>query len=285
MGLFDSLGDWTSLLNTGVNAVSAYNAYGAQQDASALANKTFDTIAGSTAKQDEIAQELFDRYKQTYWPMEDKQVALQNDWMDRYTPEIQQQAWDNYEGELALQPQYQQVEQGLLDQASISAQDWGDQYAEKAHADVQSSFDANRQSTQRALGRLGIDPTSGRSLNALNSGMDVAQSLADVSGQNAAMTQGYDTSWNRGAGALGFKMGNTIPQQTTAASGSGLASTALSGMGSANASNNSLLNSALSSAGAGSKAFGASTSALLGTGSGSVQAGLSGAQNILSGYA
>lgn len=285
MGLFDSLGDWTSLLNTGVNAVNAYNSYSASQDASALANKTFDTIAGSTAKQDQIAQELFDRYKQTYWPMEDKQVELQNSWMDRYTPEIQQQAWDNYSGELALQPQYQQVEQGLLDQASISAQDWGGQYAEKAHADVQSSFDANRASTQRALGRLGIDPTSGRSLNALNSGMDVAQSLADVSGQNSAMTQGYDTAWNRGAGALGFKMGNQIPQQQTTPSGSGLASQALAGMGSANAANNSLMNSALSSAGAGSKAFGASTSALLGTGAGSIKSGMSGAQNILSGYA
>jgi len=217
--------------------------------------------------------------------MEDKQVELQNSWMDRYTPEIQQQAWDNYKGELDLQPQYQQVEQGLLDQASISAQDWGDQYAEKAHADVQNSFDANRQSTQRALGRLGIDPTSGRSLNALNSGMDVAQSLADVSGQNAAMTQGYDTAWNRGAGALGFKMGNTIPQQQSVPSGGNLASQALSGMGSANTTNTNLMNSALASAGAGSKAFGASTSALLGTGTGSIQSGLSGAQNILSGYA
>lgn len=285
MGLFDSLGDWTSLLNTGINAVNAVNSYNAASDASALANKTFDTIAGSTAKQDAIAQELFDRYKATYWPMEDKQVALQKSWMDRYTPEIQQQAWDNYKGELDLQPQYQGIEQGLINQADMTPEEWGKMFAEKAHTDVQTSFDANRQSTQRALGRLGIDPTSGRSLNALNSGMDVAQSLADVSGQNSALTQGFDTAWNRGAGALGFKMGNTIPQQTTAPSGSGLAGQALSGMGSANASNQALLNSALSSAGAGSKAFGASTSALLGTGSGSIKSGLTGVNNILSGYA
>lgn len=212
MGLFDSIGDWTSILNTGINAANAITSYNAASSASNLANKTFDTVAGSTAKQDAIAQELFDRYKTTYWPMEDQQVALQKSWNERYTPEIQDQAWANYKGELDLQPQFQQVEKDMLEQAAITPEEWGAKFAEKAHADTQTAFDATRASTQRSLGRMGIDPTSGRSLTALNSGMDVAQSLADVGGQSQALSSGYDTAWNRGAGALAFKSGNTIPQ-------------------------------------------------------------------------
>lgn len=283
MGIFDSIGDWANLLNTGVTAINAYNSYSAMDSASNLANKQFDTIAGSTAKQDAIAQELFDRYKTTYWPLEDKQIALQDSWMQRYTPEIQQKAWDNYDAELQLQPQYQQIERGIIGQASMTPQEWGRMFGEKAHQDVQTSFDAQRGQAQRALSRMGVDPTSGRSITALQSGMGVNQSLADVGAQTGALQQGYDTAWNRGAGALGFRMGNTIPQQTSAPSGTALGSMATSALGAANSANQVLLNSALASTAAGSKGFGAATSALLGTGQGSLQKGF-GALNNLSGY-
>jgi len=280
MGLFDSIGDWTSILNTGVNVANAVTGYNAASDAAALANKTFDTVAGSTAKQDQIAQELFDRYKTTYWPLEDAQTSQAKSWYDRYTPAIQDQQWSNYKQELDMQPQFLETEQNMLDQATMTPKEWGDMYAEKAHNDVQTSFDAMRGQTQRSLSRMGIDPTSGRSLTALNSGMDVAQSLADVGSQTAAQQQGYDTSWNRGAGALGFKMGSGVPQQTTTQNGATLSGQALSGMSSANAANQGLLNSALTSTAGGSQAYGSALSALTGTGSGS----LKGTADVLKGY-
>lgn len=283
MSFLDDIGSWTNILNTGINAVSAYNSYSAASDASSLANKTFDTIAGSTAKQDEIAQELFDRYKTTYWPLEDQEISLQESWMKNYTPEIQQQAWNNYSSELSMQPQYIKAEQSLLDQANISAPEWGQRYAQQAHADTQQSYDAQRAETQRNLTRMGVDPTSGRSLTALNSGMDVAQSLTDVQGQNSALQQGYDTQWNRLSGALAYKSGNSIPQQTSVSNNSGLASSALSGLGSSNSANSSLLSSALKSASAGSSAYGSSLSALLGSGSGSLSSSAS-ALSSLYGY-
>lgn len=281
MGFFDSLGDFTSLLNTGINAANAYTNYTAAQSASNLASQAFDTIAGSTAKQDEIAQELFNRYKETYWPLQDQQMSLAKSWYDNYTPEVMSQQWNNYKTALDMQPQYNQVQQGLLDQAKMTAGDWGTQYANQAHADTQTTYDNLRKQSERALGRAGVDPTSGRSISALQSGMNVSQALTDVGAQTSARQQGYDTAWNRGAGALGFSLGNSIPQQTTVDSGTALSGQALSGLGSANSANSALLNSALTSASGASSGLSASLKALLGTSSGSLTKGVS---DALKGY-
>jgi len=280
MGFFDSIGDWSGLVSTGLQAFNTVTNYNAAQDASALANKTYDTVAGSTAKQDAIAGELFNRYKEKYWPLEDVQTAQAKSWYDRYTPDIQDQQWNNYKQELGMQPQYLEVQQDMLDQASKSPEEWGKMYAEKAASDTTAAFDNNRRSSERSLSRMGVDPTSGRSITALNSGMDVAKSLADVGGQTSALQGGYDTSWNRGAGALGFKMGNAIPQQTTTASGTPLASLAISGLSSANTTNANLMNTALKSAQGGSAGFSSSMSALLGSGQGSLQKGASSTKSL-----
>lgn len=280
MGFFDSIGDWTGLVNTGLQAFNTVTQYNSAQDASALANRQFDTIAGSTAKQDAIADELFTRYKEKYWPLEDTQISQAKSWFDRYTPDIQDQEWANYKEELGMQPQYLDVQQGMLDQATMSPKQWGDMFAEKASSDVTSAFDNNRRSSERSLGRMGIDPTSGRSITALQSGMDVAKSLADVGGQSSALQSGYDTAWNRGAGALGFKMGNAIPQQSSVASGSPLAAMAVGGLSASNSANTNLMNTALKSAQGGSAGFSSSVSALLGSGQGSLQKGATSAKNL-----
>lgn len=280
MGFFDSIGDFSSVLNTGINAFNAYSAYDASQNAAALANKTFDTIAGSTAKQDEIAQELFDRYKNQYWPLEDQQISQAKSWYDRYTPAIQDQQWADYQTSLGMQPQFRQVEQGLLDQAKMTPKEWGDQYASQAHADTQTTYDNLRKQSERALGRAGVDPTSGRSITALQSGMNTAQALTDVGAQTTARQQGYDTAWNRGAGIMNYSLGNSMPTQTSVASGTSLSGQALSGLGTANTANTALMNSALQSASGASSGLSSSLNALLGTGSGS----LKGATDALKGY-
>lgn len=279
MGFFDSLGDWTSLISTGAQVANAVTNYGAAQDASKIANKQFDLVAGSTAKQDAIADEMFTRYKEKYWPIEDKQIGLAQSWFDRYTPDIQDQQWSNFTQELGMQPQFLQVEQGMLDQAAMSPEQWGKMFAEKGSSDVATSFANNRQQSERALGRMGIDPTSGRSISALETGMGVNKSLADVGVQTSALQGGYDTAWNRGAGALGFKMGNTIPQQQTV-SGQNLGALAIGGLSSANTANTNLLNTALKSSQGANSGFGASMSALLGTGQGSLKQGASGLESL-----
>lgn len=281
MAFWDSLSDFTSLVNTGVNAVNAYNSYNASSAAAALANKTYDTIAGSTAKQDEIAQALMDRYKEAYWPLEDQQISQAKSWYDRYTPEIQDQQWADYQTALGMQPQMRQVEQGMLDQAKMSPKEWGDKFAATAHADTQTSYDNLRGQSARALDRMGVDPTSGRSLTSLQSGMNVSQALTDVGAQQTARQQGLDTAWNRGAGMLNYSLGNNMPTQTTTQSGATLSGQALSGLASANTANSALLNSALTSASGASAGMGSSLSALLGSGSGSLTKG---ASDALKGY-
>ena len=280
MGLFDSLGDFTSVLNTGINAFSAVSGYNSAQSASSLANQAFNTVAGSTAEQDQIAQEQWNLYKQNDVPNQTTQANIESQVLAGYTPDVINQQWSNYNAQQALQPQYIADQQQLLDQANRSANDWGQQFATQAHTDVQNSFDQQRQQSGRALDRMGIDPTSGRSITALQSGMGVNQSLADVAGQQTALNQGYDTAWNRQAGIQSLAQGNQVPQQQ-GSDGSTLVNQALTGLSGSNTANNNLVNSELSSAAAAGKATGAATSALTGTGSGSLAKG---ASSLLNGY-
>lgn len=256
---------FASLLNTGINAFNAYSGYQSSQASASLANQAFNVVAGSTAQQDAIANEQWQQYQQNQEPINTAQSNLEQSWLQNYTPDYMNQEWANTKAQSALQPQYIADQQQLLDQASMTPQDWGQKFATQAHTDTQNSFDQQEGQNERALAREGIDPTSGRSISALQSGRGVNQSLADVAGQQSAYNQGYDTSWNRLAGVEGFAQGNQIPQQADTSGSSSLVNQALSGLSSSNTAETSIMNSALKGSQLGSAASGSGISALQNT--------------------
>lgn len=206
-----------------------------------------------------IQQQLSEDYLNTYLPMQ-KQVA--QSYMDYQLPLENQILGEAMEG---VKPRYDTV-------------------VGQATADVAQGFGKAREESERALGRYGIDPNSGKFADAQRL-QDLAQS-AMTAGARTNAREGEtrrieDTNWGRKVQAAGLKRGLAYPAPS-GGFGSMAMNTqgqALAGAGNAAGQYANLGNTAAGYGAQSMYGFGQGLNRLAGTGSGSFQ----GLWNSLSG--
>jgi len=150
---------WKEIIGVGASLLGGVSAGGwgsaigagasllASKSASDDASDAADRQGAATDKQSRIAQEQWDMYKQTYAPLEKEFVDKSRQGI---TPDI-----DGVTG--------------------------------RASADVVQSFDKTRESTNRTMGRYGINPNSGR-FTSSNRDLDIAQAGNEAGAVNRART-------------------------------------------------------------------------------------------------
>ena len=237
MSLWDSISsgigsatDWLSgsggqALSTVANVAGAgfdlYNGIQSMNLADKYANMSFATAE----KQNEYASEMWDRYKNTYWPLEDKQNTLTNNQLDlALSPEI----WDSYANVAKRSSQvaaneawldmnraedmygtYDTTERSLIRKLTEGEDVLRDRMMTQASTDVKSSFADASTSLNTQLGLAGISTTSPQ---AWASRTELAQSeaLANAAARTNAANTAEDTTMNRWATALNYKNGGSL---------------------------------------------------------------------------
>ena len=219
------LGDVSGIAGT---AWDIYSGYQNQQ----LANQYADLMFASAEKQDEYAQQMWNRYKEKYWPLEDLNI--------QYTMEDMQTLRPAYQNQVAYQAQRldEQLDQAkylnpILDDTEkslirklVEGEDvLADRYMQQATADVGAAYSSQREQDMRAMGLAGINPNSGQMVNYM-SNMGRSQALSEATARTQASRQAEDTAISRQSQALNYAKGAQLPtyQVTPSVSTSGIAS-------------------------------------------------------------
>ncbi len=210
---------WGELL-TGIGSLAgtAYSIYNAEQ-ANSTASQHYESASEAAKQQIGLAKDQWERYKKVFGPLEAEQVkeALRD--IELYRPfknEMLNEMKRNVE-------MYRPIEDKMVDEAQKTGAEWGQEFADRASADIAQGFDKSREVNLRNLSRMGINPNSGK-FASQNSALQKARALGEAGGRTEAFSKGRDTAWNRKAGALGYRRGLPIPQQSTASGNSALSS-------------------------------------------------------------
>ena len=262
MSLWDSISsglssatDWLGgsggkALSTVANVAGAgYDLYQGIQNSN-LANKYANMSFSSAEQQNKYAQEMFDRYKSTYWPIEDKQNALSGMQLDFAMSPDMWNAYTDYnkiasnlqtgKTQFALD-QFNTIKPYLQKQAEVYANEgWLDL---KRRQDLYGTYDETERSLIRKLTegedvlrdrmmsqastdvkssfadaqnnlntQLGLAGISSSSPQAWSARTELAQSqaLAEAAARTNAVNTAETTTMNRWAQALNYNKGTDL---------------------------------------------------------------------------
>lgn len=249
---FNSIGGWNTVSNVVNTAGGLYDIYQGYQS-SQLADKYANLAFGSAQKQDAFAQEMWNRYKQKYWPLEDLNIQYQMEDLQTLRPAYQQQVAyqaQRLQEQLAqakeLNPILDDTEKSLIRKLVEGEDVLADRLMSQATADVGAAYGSQREQDMRSMGLAGINPNSGQMQNYMNR-MGQSQALAEATARTQASRQAEDLAISRQSQALNYMKGAQLPTyQVTPSVNTGSISSALSGSnytGLANMYNNSAQNS------------------------------------------
>lgn len=244
-GWFDSLGDtigsltsflgsntMSGLANTAAAGFDIYSGINAMN----RANKLSDLAYASADKQNAYSDELFNRQKSLYWPIEDKQAAWSLEDMNaaRGLSTAQrdyavQKGLTDINTAKDLDPVITDTKKSLVRRLAEGEDVLADRMRSTASADVSAAFDKQRDSDVRKFGLYGINPNSGAMGNYM-SRLGSSQALAEAGARTQATRQAEDTSLSRQAQAINYASG--IPLSTQQYTPSTTPTAALSGLGS-----------------------------------------------------
>ncbi|WP_319764540.1 hypothetical protein [Maridesulfovibrio sp.] len=231
---WDSLGSWGSLLSGAADlAGTAYAMYQGSQTNDTAAQ--YYNAAGDAAK-DQVAfsREQWARYKSVYGPLEEAQVKEALLDMEANRPlkaAILDETQRNIEN-------YRPIEDQMIAEAGKSGSALGQEYAARSSADINQAFGQQKAINSRNLGRMGVNPNSGRFANT-NKSTNTAQALALAGGKTSAFQRGQTEALNRKANALNYRRGLPMVQKENP-NGSATLSSALNAMSSGVANTASL---------------------------------------------
>lgn len=249
---FNSIGGWNTVSNVINTAGGLYDIYQGYQS-SQLADKYANLAFGSAQKQDAFAQEMWNRYKQKYWPLEDLNIQYQMEDLKTLRPAYQQQVAyqaQRLQEQLAqakeLNPILDDTEKSLIRKLVEGEDVLADRLMSQATADVGAAYGSQREQDMRSMGLAGINPNSGQMQNYMNR-MGQSQALSEATARTQASRQAEDLAISRQSQALNYMKGAQLPTyQVTPSVNTGSISSALSGSnytGLANMYNNSAQNS------------------------------------------
>jgi hypothetical protein len=227
-------------------AAAGYDIYsGLQQQQQA--DRMYDLMFGSAAKQDEWAAKMAARTESKYWPLEDLQYQYATEDMGALRPSDTanrdyniQRRGEQLAQARAINPMLDTTERNLLDTLTESSDDLRNRLSNQAVAGVQQSFDNTRAQDMRRMALSGINPSSGASLD-YNRGLATSQAMAEANARTQAATTAEDTALSRQGQALAYRAGIQLPTyQATPSVSAGQVSTSLGSTGSlaAGAANN-----------------------------------------------
>lgn len=212
-----------------------YSGYQNQKMADKYANLAF----GSMEKQDAFAQEMWDRYKNLYWPLENLNIQYTMEDLQTLRPAYQQQVQyqaQRLQEQLAqakeLNPILDDTEKSLIRKLVEGEDVLADRLMSQATADVGAAYGSQREQDMRAMGLAGINPNSGQMMNYM-SNMGRSQALSEATARTQASRQAEDIAISRQSQALNYMKGAQLPtyQVTPSVSTSGISSS-LGGLGS-----------------------------------------------------
>lgn len=242
MGLFDnwSWGDTFNALGTAANVASTgYDIYSGIKSAN-QASKYADLAFGSIEKQDEYAQEAWDRQKEKYWPLEDLNIQYGMEDLQTLRPLGQAQAQYAVDRGLAdinqmreLDPTFYETEKSVIRKLTEGEDVLRDRLMNQATADVAAGYAQQRDQDRRTMGMAGINANSGAFSNYMNR-MGTNQALAESMARTQASRQAEDLALSRQSQALNYRKGAAL--QTYQATPSVNSSSILSGLGGAGTS-------------------------------------------------
>lgn len=249
---FNSIGGWNTVSNVVNTAGGLYDIYQGYQS-SQLADKYANLAFGSAQKQDAFAQEMWNRYKQKYWPLEDLNIQYQMEDLQTLRPAYQQQVAyqaQRLQEQLAqaneLNPILDDTEKSLIRKLVEGEDVLADRLMSQATADVGAAYGSQREQDMRSMGLAGINPNSGQMQNYMNR-MGQSQALSEATARTQASRQAEDLAISRQSQALNYMKGAQLPTyQVTPSVNTGSISSALSGSnytGLANMYNKSAQNS------------------------------------------
>lgn len=232
---FNSIGGWDTISNVAQTAGTVYDIYNGFQNQK-LANKYSDMAFASAQKQDQYAQEMWDRYKSMYWPLEDLNY--------QYTMEDLQTLRPAYKNQVAYQAQrlneqlaqakdinpiIDETEKSLIRKLVEGEDVLADRLMQQATADIGAAYGSQREQDVRAMGLAGINPNSGQMSNYMNR-MGQSQALAEATARTQASRQAEDLAISRQSQALNYAKGAQLPTyQVTPSVNTGNISSALAG--------------------------------------------------------
>lgn len=229
--LWNGIGGWSGIssgLQTAGTLYDMYNGYQNQKLANQYANMAF----ASAEKQDQYAQEMWDRYKNLYWPMEDLQYEYSMEDMQTLRPAYKDQVayqaqrmGEQLEQAKYLNPIIDDTEKSLIRKLVEGEDVLADRLMSQATADVGAAYGSQREQDTRAMGLAGINPNSGQMQNYMNR-MGQSQALAEATARTQASRQAEDLAISRQSQALNYAKGAQLPtyQVTPSVSTGGIAS-------------------------------------------------------------
>lgn len=239
---WDSLGSWGSLLSGAADlAGTAYQMYQGSQANDTAAQ--YYNAAGDAAKdQVALSKAQWARYKDVYGPLEEAQIKEALLDIEAYRP-VKAAILDETQRNIEL---YRPIEDQIVEDAERTGAEFGQEYAARSNADVNQSFGKVQAINTRSLGRMGINPNSGKFANT-NKSTNNSQALAIAGGRTDAFRQGDQTAYNRKTNALNYRRGTPMAQMQTP-SGNATLNSALSGLSSGVANTAALAGTAANAA-------------------------------------
>ncbi len=221
-----SLSDWGSIFSGAANlAGTAYSIYQGEKS-NETASKYYDKAGDAAAQQAALAKAQWEQYKNVYGPLESAQVKEALLDIEAYRPvkaAILNETQRNIE-------EYRPIEDQMIAEAKKSGAEIGQEYAAKSNADINQAFGQQKAINLRNLGRMGINPNSGRFADT-NKSTNTSQALALAGGKTSAFRQGQTEALNRKANALNYRRGMPMAQMQKP-SGNATLNSALSGLNS-----------------------------------------------------
>ena len=214
--VWNGIGGWQGV-STGLQAVgTVYDIYNGYQ-ASKMADQYADLAFATAEKQDAFAQQMWDRYKQKYWPLEDLNYEYTMQDMKALRPAYQNQV--NYQAQRLneqlgqakiLNPLIDDTEESLIRKLIEGEDVLAERLRSEATADIGAAFGSQREQDIRAMGLAGINPNSGQMSNYLTK-MGQSQALAEAAARTQASRQAEDLAISRQSQALNYAKGAQLP--------------------------------------------------------------------------
>lgn len=245
MGLWDSISNYWdnnsfgSIMGDAFGVAGGiYDIYSGYQNQK-MADKYASLAFGSMEKQDAFAQEMWDRYKNLYWPLEDLNIQYTMEDLQTLRPAYQQQVQyqaqrlqEQLEQAKELNPILDDTEKNLIRKLVEGEDVLADRLMSQATADVGAAYGSQREQDMRAMGLAGINPNSGQMMNYM-SNMGRSQALSEATARTQASRQAEDIAISRQSQALNYMKGAQLPTyQVTPSVSTSSISSSLGGLGS-----------------------------------------------------
>ena len=218
MGLF-------SAISGGLGIVSGLTSLFGSGKSSSSYSGSQDALA---AVQAQATQDIMDRYREKYWPLEDLYIDYTMQDVQTLRPAYENQV-DYYAQRLDEQlglakdinPLLDDNQKSLIRKLVEGEDVLADRLRSTATADVGAAYASQREQDARAMGLAGINPNSGQMQNYLNR-MGQSQALAEASARTQASRDAEDLALTRQATALNYYQSAQLPNYNTSSSGTSI---------------------------------------------------------------